>query len=330
MGLLKPVLSTVLAVAVMVGVAPSPGAAAVTGSGSTTVTTRWSADRVTIGGSAVVSGGVGTVGARPVRLEVLLPSGWRTVATAGADSAGHYRMAIPTDSYATSRMRISAPATTTDAAESGPSRVFTVSPSYTPAGSAGSWAPFTSAERYRLDPCTTIGYRVNLAQAPAGALADVKHAFALVHQASGLTFRYLGRTTAVPPSEKGWPSDTTVVVGWARPEQTAWKMTGTLLGMGGPLHWRSAKDARGDLRQITRSGVLLDSTEKMGSGFARGKLRGKVLQHEISHAVGLGHVGSSSQRMKHQITAGSTSNWGAGDLAGMRRIGLAQGCVTSY
>jgi hypothetical protein len=163
---------------------------------------------------------------------------------------------------------------------------------------------------------------VNLAHAPARALADVRRAFARVHRASGLTFRYLGRTTALPPSEKAWPSDTTVLVGWARPQRTAWKMTGDLLGKGGPVHWASATDATGNLRQITRSAVLLDSTEKISRG-----MRGRLLQHEIAHAVGLGHVESSSQRMSHLITPSSKANWGAGDLTGMRMIGLAQGCV---
>jgi hypothetical protein len=330
MGFFKPVLGTALTVAVVLGIAPSPGAAAVTGSASATVSASWSAGRVRLGGSAVVSGAVGTISGRPVQLQVLLPSGWRTLASTSTDRTGHYRMTLPTDSYRSAQLRVSAPATGKVAAVSGPAKAFAVVPAYTPAGSARSWAPFSTKARYRLDPCTTVGYRVNLSHAPAGALSDVQHAFARVHQASGLTFRYLGRTTALPPSEKGWPTDTTMVVGWAGPKQTSWKMTGSLLGMGGPVYWRSARDSTGDLRRITRSGVLLDSTEKMGHGFGPGNLRGKVLEHEIGHAVGLGHVASSSQRMKHVIKAGSTPNWGAGDLTGMRKIGLAQGCVTTY
>jgi hypothetical protein len=175
----------------------------------------------------------------------------------------------------------------------------------------------------------TVTYRVNLAQAPAGALTDVTGAFARVHQASGITFRYLGTTTALPPSQRGWPSDTTMIIGWARPTQTTWNMAGSTFGFGGPVFWRSGRDTSGAVRRIVRSGVLLDSTATLSGGFSVGSLRGKVLMHEIGHAVGLGHVSSTSQRMNHVITAGSTAGWGAGDLAGMRRVGLPRGCVVT-
>jgi peptidase M66-like protein len=74
--------------------------------------------------------------------------------------------------------------------------------------------------------------------------------------------------------------------------------------------------------------VLLDSTEKVGKGFTGSNRRGKVLLHEIGHAVGLGHVSATNQRMNHIIDQTSTSNWGAGDLRGLNRLGIAGGCVT--
>ena len=149
-----------------------------------------------------------------------------------------------------------------------------------------------------------------------------------MHQASGITFRYLGTTTAMPPSMAAWPTGTTLVIGWARPAQTAWKMPGTILGFGGTVRWISADDAAGSMRRIAEAGVLLDSTEALGKGFTGTNRRGRLLLHEIGHAVGLGHVAATSQRMNPIITKTSSAQWGAGDLRGMNRVGLGGGCVT--
>jgi hypothetical protein len=328
MGKLKPVLATACAVAVLVCSAPAAQATA-TDTATTTISTSWSVSRVTLGKSATVSGVVtgGTGGARTVRLDLLLRSGWRTLTSVQTDSAGRYVIAVPTDFYRTAAMSLSAPASGSAAAGRSAQQAFAVVPAYTAAGSATSWAPFSTKARYRINPCQVVGYRVNLALAPAGALADVKGAVARVHQASGITFRYLGTTTALPPSTSGWPTGTTLVIGWARPAQTAWKMSGTLLGFGGPATWISADDAAGPVRRVNHGGVLLDSTETVGSGFTGTNRRGKLLMHEIGHAVGLGHVAATSQRMNHVIDRTSTSNWGAGDLRGMNRLGIAGGCV---
>ena len=336
MGLLKPVLGTALSslitLAITLGLAPVADAVAVIGPRTTTVTAAWSTARVTVGKPASVWGTVtsgGVTGARPVRLELRVASGWRTMATGRTASTGRYTMSVPTGFYRSAQMRVSAPATVATTAASTPGHVLRVGPAYRPAGSTAAWAPFSRSVRYRLDPCAIVGYRVNLAQAPAGALADVKAAFARVARASGLRFRYRGTTTSMPPSGRRWPTDATLVVGWARPHQTSWKMSGSILGFGGPVLWRSADDASGAVRRIARGGVLIDSTERLGRGFGKGDLRGKVILHEIGHAIGLGHVSSTAQRMKHVITRGSTSAWGAGDLTGMRRVGLLRGCVVT-
>ena len=329
MGKFTPVLATACAVAVLLGAAPAAQAKA-TDTASTTISTTWSTSRVKLGQQATVSGVVTSAagGVRTVGLDLLVAGGWRTLTSVATDGAGNFTIAVPTDFYRDASMSVSSPATGSEAAGRSAQHAFAVVPAYTAAGSATSWAPFSTTARYRMDPCRVVGYRVDLALAPAGALADVKSAIARVHQASGITFRYLGSTKATPPSLTAWPADTTLVVGWARPAQTTWNMTGTTLGFGGPVRWISADDAAGPVRRVAQAGVLLDSTEAVGKGFAGTNRRGRLLMHEIGHAVGLGHVAATNQRMNHIISRTSTSNWGAGDLRGMSRLGLAGGCVT--
>lgn len=328
MGKLKPVLATASAVAVLLCSAPA-AQATTADTAITTISTSWSASRVTLGRAATVSGVVSGVagGVRTVRLDLLLPTGWRTLTSVQTDKAGKYQIAVPTDFYRDRRMSVSSPASNGAAGRSA-EHAFAVVPAYTAAGSAASWAPFDTSARYRVDPCQVVGYRVNLALAPSGALADVKEAVSRVHQASGITFRYLGTTTNLPPSMANWPAETTLVIGWARPAQTSWKLTGSLLGFGGPVRWIGADDAAGPVRRIAQAGVLIDSTEALGSGFNGANRRGRLLLHEIGHAMGLGHVAASTQRMNHLVNKTSTSRWGAGDLRGLNRLGLAGGCLT--
>ena len=328
MGAFKPVLATAFAVAVLLSSAPS--AQATITDTATTVSADWSVSRATLGKPAKVSGVVISAagGERTVDLDLLLASGWHTLASGQTDLAGRYTIAVPTDFYRTAAMSVSSPATASTTAGRSADHAFAVVPAYTAAGSATSWAPFRTTARYRMDPCQVVGYRVNLTLASSGALADVKEAVARVHQASGITFRYLGTTKALPPSTAGWPAGTTLVIGWARPAQTDWNMTGSLLGMGGVVRWTSADDAAGPVRRISQGGVLLDSTEAVGKGFTGAQRRGKLLLHEIGHSVGLGHVAAKTQRMNPMIDRTSTSRWGAGDLRGMNRLGLAGGCVT--
>lgn len=331
MALPRLVLATAFAAAVALPAIPAGSAAATFSTlGSSTVSATWSADRVTAGTGATVSGEVASAagGVRTVQLDLWLASGWRTLGSVTTSATGHYRIAVPTGFYRSADMRVTTTATSTAASATSARRLFTVVPGYATVGSASSWAPFSTSVRYRVNPCTTVGYRVNLTGAPAGGLATVKDAVARVARASGITFRYLGATTAVPPSENGWPTDTGLVIAWTKPAKSTWSMAGSTLGFGGPVFWRSATDSAGTLRRIAQGGVLIDSTENLGTGFGAGDRLGRVLMHEIGHAVGLGHPTASTQRMSHVTTATATDHWGTGDLTGMRKVGLMQGCVT--
>lgn len=334
------VLATALATALAVALSSLVGTS-LEGAGASrvpsSITTTWSASKVKLGATATVRGRVVSkrLQSRPVSLYVNLQSGWRYVGGTRSDSQGRYTLKVPTDFYFSRPMRVRAAATTRAKAVTSTSRTFTVVPAYTPAAPAGSWTRAVAGQEIRVNPCRVVGYRVN--GASASALADVRAAFARMHEATGIRFRYLGTTATVPRpsslSKAAWPSDSALVVAFVQPNQTT-------LPLGGPagyeifsqstiLATHAAHDAQGAVRRVVRAGVVLDSTQDLGSGFVQ--MRGRILMHEVSAVLGLGPVSSPAQRMAEVMpatVAPTATGWGAGDLAGLSRVGLVEGCVT--
>jgi hypothetical protein len=124
------------------------------------------------------------------------------------------------------------------------------------------------------------------------------------------------------------------VVALVAPAQTTYQLGGdpryAIFSQSEVLATRAAHDGQGAVRRVTKAGVVLDATQDLGSGFQA--LRGRILMHEVGRVLGLGAVTVASQRMYDQFPADtvpeSGSRWGAGDLAGLNRIGLVEGCVT--
>ncbi|MDP8937922.1 MAG: hypothetical protein M3O23_09390 [Actinomycetota bacterium] len=187
---------------------------------------------------------------------------------------------------------------------------------------------------WRFDPCRPVHYVTNAALAPAGALDDLREAFARISKASGMEFVHDG------PTEERWSADRPPYQPerygdrWA-PILVSWSALGNqgrndviIAGRGNPVpvdgvlvtgHLDLNVDARTDQARTT----------PLENGFGEGITWGRVMLHELSHVFGLGHVQSTSNIMHEELTEHTlrTAEFGIGDLQAYRVIGREAGCV---
>ena len=71
--------------------------------------------------------------------------------------------------------------------------------------------------------------------------------------------------------------------------------------------------------------VAVHDVDAVSPGFAFGPAFGPILQHELGHVVGLAHVLSPSEIMNPEGSLVVT-DWGSGDLEGLRLLGREAGC----
>jgi hypothetical protein len=119
-----------------------------------------------------------------------------------------------------------------------------------------------------------------------------------------------------------------MVVAWAAPRQTKWNLYGNTIGRGGQLKTVYARTAKGKRAlKITRSGLVMDNTFAAPAGFAGPNARGSIIVHELGHAAGIGHSTDSVQQMYPSAVNTANGVYQAGDLAGLRHVGLSTGCL---
>jgi hypothetical protein len=186
----------------------------------------------------------------------------------------------------------------------------------------------------RWNPCAPVRYVTNLSGAGyAGALADVQFAVDQVSRATGLTFRYDGEVTTTVSQQYGnyqvagaWPA---VLIAWARRSQTdAYNGVSTPGATLAATHawYRGATTTSSPVivggNIAVEPDALASSRLVPGSGV---RSVGVVVMHELGHLVGLDHVSDTQMIMAPAISQYAT--WGAGDLAGFKKVGAGNGCV---
>jgi hypothetical protein len=187
----------------------------------------------------------------------------------------------------------------------------------------------------RWNPCGPVHYRTNLAEAPRNAADDLAQAIEKVSGATGIRFVDDGSTTTIPDSrseQRATTQRSPVVIAWATPGETDLLTQPPLaglgvheLGIGGPGALIDPATGHG----VYVSGiVVIDSAASthLAPGFGPGSL-GVVLMHELGHLVGLGHTDDANEIMDPIVQPAKDGTWGAGDLAGLSRLGVESGCL---
>lgn len=158
-----------------------------------------------------------------------------------------------------------------------------------------------------FSPCGSIEVVVNPAGAPDGYAGLVQGSLERISAASGLHLVLVGESDEQwvdEPREAGLP----VLVTWA--DVHTIPELGESAGFAGPS-WHTGPDGRwwSSSGQVVIDPTLLPTWDALAA----------VLDHELAHVVGLGHVGDPTELMA-PVNTGQLS-FGPGDLAGLAALG---------
>ncbi|MEP9384575.1 hypothetical protein [Nocardioides sp. KR10-350] len=244
---------------------------------------------------------------------------WRTVGRIHSARTGRISTPLPkhlTGYFGVRALRVVAPTSSRFASSSKPVGRVRVAPYYRPQGSSKAFKLLG----YRWNPCAgAIPVWVNLGGVPQ-RLGLVKETLGRIARASGLRFVIKGRTAAIPHLRGKIPAHGLLIAFASGARYPALHMNSgrpgdrRAIGLGGP---RAVVG-----HQILSATVLIDTAWNY-----HGRLL-QTLMHETGHAVGLDHPSTfGTQIMSAVATSAIGSNYGAGDLAGLERVGADAGCL---
>lgn len=183
---------------------------------------------------------------------------------------------------------------------------------------------------YRWNPCAPIHYVENLEDAPDGSAQDLATAIQRVSAATGVPFIDDGATDETPtlhrdsyqPTRYGarWAP---VLIAWVTPAQTDIPFSHGSQTAAGVASPELPDDQLGE--EYVSGWVAINAAAASPVGFTLAGDQGPVLQHELSHVMGIGHVQKWGELM--QPSGGGVTDYGPGDLAGLRLLGRSQGCL---
>ncbi len=196
-------------------------------------------------------------------------------------------------------------------------------------GSTYTVAQLLNGQPIRWNPCAPIHWQFRAAGAPAGGLTVLKQAVARVAGATGTRWVFDGVVASVPGT--AWLPRTSsgvrpVLIGWGDAASSD-LLRGQATGVLGVTRtaWFGMTRNGVSTAAIKAAVIVLDRSDRLP---LTGPVSWRtVALHELTHAMGLDHAGSSRQLM-YPVMQRTVADLQAGDLAGLRRVGAAGGCVT--
>ena len=331
---LHPALLVTLLISSLIAIGGTPAEAA-----GSRAKVRWDVTSYVAGTDRLEAHGRAPGRHRRIQLQVKTSGRWITIGSHRSKRSGKFRVSAGLDWYGNHKVRVRA-------AGRGPRFVKThaasISPGYTPVGAPADYDLLgtSAATSWRFNPCRTVRYKVNADDTGQAGLDAARQAMAQISYATGITVKYTGTTHMIRAADDRarLPKRTNLVIAWGtHAEVPAFAEQGAD-GFGGPRRGFYARAGHGPRVQMTTQAGVTLLTESYGTYYTPGFEStgipgiGHLLLHEIGHAFGLDHSAGADEMMfggawSTDADGVYRSRLAAGDLTGMSKVGLGQGCL---